>query len=636
MEISGLATALAKKKTADTTIGPVFQVRDLTAGVNLRPSATNIKPNEARRLVNTLISNAGELGVYPGFLGFSTTSLGSRRAPGGKRVYLSGATFTLVGDNGNVYKPSDAGVWGATVLTGLHATNPMDFVYDRDLVAVFDSSSIPKKSTDGTTWTLLGIAVPTVAPTAAAVAGGTLTNGNTYQFSYAYHVNGLNQTGNESATVNQAAAGANLTVRVSVTASADPQVTHIKVYALDVTGGETVRRLAATITNATTTTDITAETWEDAAEAPVDNVPALPMSFGVYWKNRWWGRDATVKNRTRFSQIFQSLGWPSTFFVDIPLPRGEDITAYIPLGDVLVVMGYTTFYLIIGQTSLDFEVRPALGAQAGAFGFHAVDLIENGVAHAGVSGMYLFNGASDELLSYAIDPAWQDMVDGTAASELANLPVVYHKQSKELRVGVSDLYPTGGRGEWVLDLNRTNAASEEGSSPAWFSTTRSVGGYIQWDGNEAVTGNYGRLFSWSPTIVKLFEERTGNTADGTDITTEYDGYVLPIGLQMARVIDTYVEYQPSEGTLSFDLRVDGRLMGIQSFTLGITLSRYGTATYGNNTYSGGVDRTTLSIMWPDLAEGRTAQLLMKYVGRGDFRLFTYGHNIVAESFPRGL
>lgn len=621
-----------QQKQQDTTVGPIFQVRDLTGGVNLRPSPTNIQPNQARRLLNCLISSPGELGVYPGWTAFSTSSLGNRRAQGGKRIYLAGSTFTLAADNGSIYKPNDSGVWGAAVYASLHATNQVDFIYDRDLVAAFDSSNVPVKSTDGSTWTQLGITEPS-APTLSAVAGGSLVDAHTYEVSYAYKDDELNHTSNSTNETTQAVAGANLTVRVAVVASADSQVDKIKIYVRDVTAGETVRRLSTTVNNANANVDITSNNWDGQEEAPSDHDVSVAMAHGVVWKNRFWGRDATVGNRTRFTQIFQNQSWPSLFYVDIPFERGESISLYVPLGDVLVVFGYTKFYLIVGQTSLDFEVRPALGGQTGAFGFRAGVVIENGIAHAGAPGVYLFNGATDELLTNPIDPAWQSLVDSASATELAQLPMVYHATFKELRVGVASLYPTGGRGEWILDLNRTSA---DQSGPKWFSTDRAVGGYIVWDGAESVTGNQGRLFSWSPTVVRLYEERTGTSANGSDISMEYDGYMLPFGFLMTRIIDSYLEYQPADGTLTVDLKVDGTLMGTQSFDLGTGFSRYGTATYGVSVYSGGADRTTLPIVWPDTAEGRSAQFFIKYVGQGDFKAFTYGHNSFSEAVPRGF
>lgn len=616
-----------------TAIGQIYQVRDLTGGVNLRPSPTTLQPNEARRLLNTLIGSVGELGVYPGWQSFSTTSLGSRRIQGGRRVYLSTSTFTLAADNGSVYKPTDGGVWGAAVLSGLHASNAVDFVYDRDLVTALDGSTTPKKSTDGTTWTQLGITAPS-APILSVVAGGSLVVGHSYEVSYAYKDDALNHTSNATSTTTVSPAGANQTIRVSYTASADPQVDKIKIYVRDVTAGETVRRLAATVANATTTTDITSNTWDAQEEAPSDHTPAVPMSFGVFWKNRMWGRDATVGNRIRFTQIFQNQSWPSNFYVDIPFDRGEDATLFVPLGDVLVVFGYTKFYLIVGTTSLDFEVRPALGGQTGAFGFRAGDIVENGIAHAGAGGVYLFNGASDELLTHPIDPAWQSMIDSSSASDLAKLPMVYHKTAKELRIGVPVIYPMGIRGEWILDLNRTNV--DQGGLPKWFSTDRDASGYIHWDGNESSVGNQGRLFTWSSTVAKLYEERVGWAGDGADRSVEYDSFMLPFGFQMARIVDSYFEYKPADGLLTVDLRIDGQLAGSQTFDIGTAAAVYDSAVYDTDVYAGGLERTILPVTWPVEAEGRSVQVLLRYTGQDDFRLYTYGHNVFIESLPRGL
>ena len=116
---------------------------------------------------------------------------------------------------------------------------------------------------------------------------------------------------------------------------------------------------------------------------------------------------------------------------------------------------------------------------------------------------------------------------------------------------------------------------------------------------------------------------------------DYDGFSLPFGLQTSRVIETYIELQPTSGTLTADLKVDGRLMGSQSFDLGSDLAEYGSALYGTATY-GGHGRISLPVMWPLKAEGRTAQLLLRYTGQGDPKIYTYGHNVFKEPIPRGI
>jgi hypothetical protein len=177
-------------KTSKPTIAEapqLLRVSDLSAGIELRQSPSLLKPSQARLLRNWSLQEPGALLVFPGWESFSTASLGSRRIQGGQRVYLDGvAPFNLASDNGNVYKPSDAGVWGAAVLASRSTTTQHYFPHDRDFVAQFDGVNIPKKSTDGTTWTQMGIDAPSVAPSASAVAGGSLIAGNTYEVSYSY------------------------------------------------------------------------------------------------------------------------------------------------------------------------------------------------------------------------------------------------------------------------------------------------------------------------------------------------------------------------------------------------------------------------------------------------------------------
>jgi len=226
--------------------------------------------------------------------------------------------------------------------------------------------------------------------------------------------------------------------------------------------------------NTTGNIDLTSNTWSTNAPAPTDHtVPIATLGWAIPWKNRWWAVDTAVPNRIYFTQIFEPQSWPALFYIDIPFERGDGIAAIIAQGDTLVVFGKASKpFVIIGQTSLDFEVRPALGAQAGAFGQRSCDTVENGIIHAAAEGVYIFDGSSDRLLSYNIDPGWQDLVQHSTASDLALIPVVYHGLRKELRIAVPRLYPWGSAGEWILDLNRTRTQE----IPAWTQTDRTVGG----------------------------------------------------------------------------------------------------------------------------------------------------------------
>lgn len=628
-------TAKARSASTGFPDPDLLTVQDLSAGIDLRTSPSLMKPNRARRLRNWSLQEPGCLVTYPGWLDFSTTSLGNARAQGGQRVYLSGSTFTLGAYGGSAYKPSDAGVWGAAVKTGLHATNEIFFPHDRDLVGVLDGSSVPSKSTNGSTWTQMGIAPPGSAPTTALVAGGSLINGNTYEFSYAGQDDELTYEGNESSTVQQATTPGNLTIRLTLNRHTDTQVDTLVVYARDVTAGEEQRRRVGTVANpggATTTYDVTSNNWSTNSEALTDHTVPPALDFGVVWKNRWWARDAAVKNRLRFTQIFENQAWPALYFIDIPFERGDTIAAMVPSGDTLVVFGYASKpFLVIGQTSLDFEVRPSAQAEAGALGPRAVALIENGILHAAAEGAYIFDGATDRLLSYDLDEGWRDLISGAAVADLARLPVVYHRTRKEVRVGVSRLYPYGTAGEWLLDLNRTRLQE----IPAWTSTDRTVGGYIHWDGPEATAGNRGRLFSWSNTVGRLYEEAVGTTANGSDLTTDYEGPAFISGFPVTRFLEVYGEFQPAAGAFGLEVLVDGVSVLSPSIAIGSGLSTYGTSTYGTATY-GSRTRLPFVKMLPLNAEGRSIVLRATYIGQSLFRWFSYAFSTVTESLPRGI
>ncbi len=615
-------------------------VEDLSGGLDQRKAPTLLSSNRARLLGNWSLREPGALGVVAGWRTFSTTSLGAGRPQGGQRIYLGGATpFTLAAWNGGVYKPSDAGVWGSPVSTGWSTTNEIFFPYDRDIVAILDGATAPKKSVDGTTWSAFGLAAPASAPTGVGAAGGSLTSASTYEFSYSGRDDGLLVEGNESPTVQVSPGGSNGTITLTLPFHPDTQVDTLVVYARDVTAGEAIRRKYGTVANpgsGTTTLAVTSNNWTSATEAPTDHTAPPLLAFGVFWKNRMWARHATIKNRLHFTQIFEPQSWPADFYIDIPFERGDDIAAILQLGDMLLVFGQSKIFLIIGQTSLDFEVRPAGASQAGALGPRAVDVVEEGGLHASADGVYIFDGATDRMLSYDIDGlgpspiGWRAYINGTTQADLGRTPLVYHQASKEVDIGVTNLYPYGTPGEWVLDLNRTRVAS----APTWSTTDRPAGGYIKWDGNEPVLGNRGRLFSWSQSAGILYEERTGTTADGNDLTADYEGPTFTVRPRTAQAVDSYVDFEPNDGTFGVELIVDGVSLGAQNIDLSGSGAVYGSAIYGTSTYGGG-GRKTVPLDW-DLNEGQSFQFRATYVGQAAFRWFGYGFGLMPESQPRGL
>jgi hypothetical protein len=619
----------------------LLPVEDPSGGVDLRTSPTLLPSNRARTLVNFSLEEPGCLKVRPGYDQFSTTSLGASRIQGGARVYLNTAIpspvstmFTLIGWNGSVYNLSDAGVWSGAGLTGLSNINELFFPADRDLVAVMDGSTTPWKSTNGSSWTRMGIAPGVINSSASSKAGGALSTSE-FEFGYTYKDRDLAVESNGSTALSTLSlqSTANGSIELQIPNSTDPQIDAIVVYARNKTQNESVRRKASSFAmqvGAHSTVTITSSVWTTADEEPNDHDVPPVLSFAVVWKNRWWARSATRTNRLHFTQLFQPQSWPALFYIDIPFERGDSIQALVPLGDALLIFGNTKVFVVIGRSSLDFEVRPTIGSLDGAFGPRAVAVIENGVVHASASGVYIFDGTADKLLSFDIDPAWRDLVQASAV-DLARIACVSHQLRKELRVAVPRRYPSGVEGEWVLDLNRTRI----NGNTAWTATDRAIGGFIQWDGPESQAGNRGRLFSWNSTAALVFEEAVGTSANSSNMTAQYEGPGLTLGAYRGRWPDVRGEYEPHSGAASIEPYIDGVSQGIQALNIGSGLATYGTSVYGTDRYAGAGRRQWVKNL-PLSADGRTFVLNLLYTGQEAFKMFSYHIGLVPEARSRGM
>jgi len=631
-------------KTQRAQTGKAYQllpVTDLSGGMDLRSAQTLLKTERSRTLVNWSLEQPGALKVRPGYLQFSTSNLGNKRPQGGQRVYLNTAIpsaastqFTLLGWNGGVYNLTDSGGWLSTTpqLSNLSTGNDLVFPHDRDLVVVMDGSTSPWKSTNGSSWTKMGITRPSTGGTLSSGTGGSLSTSE-FEFGFTYKDRDLAHESNGPVTGSTITLTGTGSVSIVVPNSTQPAVDAIVVYARNKTSGETVRRKISSqvqSAGANSTIVITSSNWSSNDEEPTDHSEPPVLSFGVVWKNRWWARSGTVKNRIHFTQLFQPQSWPALFYLDIPFERGDEIRALVPMGDTLIVFGTTRIFLLVGQTSLDFEVRPTLGSQEGAFGPFSTVVVENGVIHVGANGVFIFDGTTDKYLSFDLEPAWRDLVLSATTADLQRIACAYDGQRKEVRISVPLRYPSGVFGEWVLDLNRTRQGGE-----AWTATDRTIGGYINYDGPEASAAQRGRLFSWHSSMGSVFAESTGTTANSSNMVADYEGPGLTLGNIRGRWIDTHGEYEPHGGTFSVEAVVDGVSQGPRSVSIGSGQAVYGTATYGSAVYAG-AGRKKFYVVWPLASEGRTYVQKATYTGQEAFVWYGYTPGLVPETRARSF
>jgi len=608
----------------------VLTVDDMTGGLDLLRSQTLLGPSRSRVLRNFSLEEPGALVVRPGYQRVSTASLGSLGANGGQRVYLESTVFSLVAYDGSVYRPTDAWVWGAAVHSTVSTGNQVFFPYDRELVAVMDGANRPRFSTNGTNWLLMGITAPSSAATLSSASSGGLSSGE-YGVAYAYKHRGTAFESNTSSQSTITLSGSTGAIHATASPSTDAKVDAYVWYARHVSpDGESVLRKVSS--GAASTFTFTSTSWTSADEAATThNPPAAGLRFAAIWKNRWWAADGTVKNRLRFTELFLNQAWPTNYYIDIPFEKGDRITALQPLGDTLLVYGESGIFLIIGQTSLDFEVRPSQGAETGAFGPRAALAVEQASIHAGSQGVNSFDGSGDRSLEHDIADGYSDLMKNSASADLEKVATVYDHQRQELRIAVPRVYPTSARGELVLNLDRTR---ENQGVPAWTTTDRDIALYMHWNGNEPTAGNRGRLFSMPSSAGVVFEENIDDVgANSSNLTAEYEGPALNLGLHRARVLDAHVEYEPNEGAASLETVTDGVPHGPYGLSIGTGLAAYDEATYDDATYAGTGRRKAYTLL-PTAAEGRTIVTKLVYTGLKRFRIFTHGYSILPEGRPR--
>lgn len=614
---------------------------DLTGGVDLIRSPSTLEPDRSQELLNFSLEEPGALTTVDGYALFTDTALstggGGNVIQGAERVYLDTTPVTMVAFEGGLYQVSDAGVFGSVLDTTRSASNQIYFPHNKSVVLVLDGANQPLISSDNTNFYKAGITAPAGAPTLGTSAGGSLLDSNTYEVTFTYVTSSAFDTelvheSNASPAATQAVSGANLTITVQGASSSDAKVDKVYVYARNTTTGQSLGRKVAEVANGGTwSTSFNTEPSELAATPPTTHDEPESFSYGVFFRNRWWTLHPTVKNRLHFSEVFEPQTWPADYYIDFPLVRGDELTTLVPLGDLLIIFGNTGVYILSGDTILDIDVRPALSYETGAFGPRAALRTEAGIVHSGVGGVFLFNGANDQNLGQDIERGWRDMTQNVAPAQLKLVAMAYRSSEKEVLVSVPRLYPTGAAGEYVLDLIR----SRQVEHPAWARTDRSIRGYIPWSGNEPNSGNYGRLFSWPSTLGKLYEERTGTTLDGSDLTAVYKSPAHTTQFRETMLVHGFVEFLPSSGALTVELFVNGDIVSTQTINVAADVSVYGTAEYGISFY-GGPGRRRVPLMFPLPADGTEFTFQFTYVGQNQFKLFSYGFGSVPEPVIRTL
>ena len=141
--------------------------------------------------------------------------------------------------------------------------------------------------------------------------------------------------------------------------------------------------------------------WDGTTDSVIGGSPPTFKQIIIH-KNRLWGVDASDPTKLFFSDETEYEKYTSTNFVYIPAPKTADpITGMRIIQDNLVVWTRNNKYVLYGSDLTNFVLRKA-ASNKGAVNDSVVQVYQNYAFYLSDDGVYMFNGASDKIISSKI------------------------------------------------------------------------------------------------------------------------------------------------------------------------------------------------------------------------------------------
>lgn len=390
---------------------------------------------------------------------------------------------------------------------------------------VFALNGTDRKRLEGTTAYEWGIAAPTTAPTVAAGSSPGLTGD--YDVKYTYCRKEGSTVVSESDPSDAAAAAVTLAyedLTVTWTASADAQVTHVRIYRT-AAGGSTYLHdqdiAIGTLTVDTDTTDsaLGTEVATNHDRPPLGSFVAGPNFNGVCF--------IIKDNLLYYCLAKQPEYWPTTYFIEVSPPQFAGKSAVFWNGQ-LYYLTTAEIYLIQG-TGVNTFFPFAQTAITGCQGSQAVAAVAgHGIYHVGSDGIYLFGNGDRKVSQGQFETLFRgntvNGVPGVDRSELSKSWLIqYHSK---LYFGYADSAGTYPDNVLVFDLE---------SGKTWFQA-------YPWEiVSVAVDKTNNRLLAGtSAGKIYQLEDTTVTTDDSTAISWEIES--KDFSLQTRAHFPRYVKY----------------------------------------------------------------------------------------------
>jgi len=354
-----------------------------------------------------------------------------------------GDIFTVGSD---VYRNGSA---LSTSITGVSALGVTKLQNVQNEVLLL-SAQVNLKIDDDTvqTW---GIAAPTVAPVDTAESGSGVADG-TYYYKYTYlRKSGttiIHESNPSPVSAGVTTASPNNQVDVTVTASSDSQVTHVRVYRTLAGGSATgalfyytgLELALPTVNGNDTTADgsLGALLETDNDPPPATSLAAIagPGADGVIF--------IATGNTLYFSKPYRPESFPAAYYVEVGVPY-KAIKGVVDWGGLTYIFTTDTIYFLQGtDPATYYPVKTQ--ASRGLAAPQAVVATEKGILYLAYDGVYAFNGQSEvKLSSEKIDSLFRgetvNTISPMSKDNLGNCWMTYFNGKMFLGYPVSTTFP---------------------------------------------------------------------------------------------------------------------------------------------------------------------------------------------------
>ena len=290
--------------------------------------------------------------------------------------------------------------------------------------SVFATNGTDRVKVAGNVMTEWGISPPTIAPT---ITTGTSTglSGN-YNAKYTYLVKDgvtLIAESNPSPDASSVQALSDQKLRVTWTASSDPQVTHVRIYRT-IAGGlvyfddQDIAIGAVTVDTNTADTSLGVSAPDDHDRPPTGISVVTPPIFG--------GIIFMAKDNLLYhSKTKEPEYVPALNFIEVG-SRSFPIKALVTLNGQLHALTAEQIYLIQGTVAGSFIAVPMSSLTGAPNKYGAVGVKGKGIYHVGADGIYLFTGTDSKITETNYEPIFPDAggLDGIEVNGVQGVPNV--------------------------------------------------------------------------------------------------------------------------------------------------------------------------------------------------------------------